>query len=139
MSKVEDMREGLALWGRVCGNDNNCSVCPVQTMLDAGVTCQEFASKHPDKFLSILEEIDKGGTTYYQEFMHRFPNNSFPPEILAELICRKVAFEGYLDCTCDDTAKCIQCWKEAYAGDVTEVGKDEQENLTAEDLSFLKV
>ena len=50
----------------------------------------------------------------------RFPESAMPLEVLATCTCRKVVFEGYLDCAdADNEQACIDCWKEKYIGDVT--------------------
>lgn len=116
--------DGISLWGRVCGFQGNCDVCPIGSVRGTGVTCQDFAKQFPAKMASILKEMDEGQLTYYQEFCTRFPNCELPIETLALTTCRKNVFEGVIDCPMldaeDDGEACIKCWKEAYVADVTE-------------------
>ena len=128
----QGMIDGLELWGRVCGR-GVCEECPIGSIRGTNVTCQDFARQFPAKMLSILKEIDEGELTYYEEYCTRFPESNLPIEALAACTCRKVVFEGYLDCdkvndeaieTGDNVEICTECWKEKYVSDVTEFGDD---------------
>ena len=113
--------DGISLWGRVCGAQGNCSVCPIGSIRGTGVTCQEFAKQFPAKMVSIMKEMDEGQLTYYEEFCLRFPSCQLPVDTLALTTCRKSIFEGKVDCNkMDIEGACQECWQEAYVADVTE-------------------
>ena len=113
--------DGIALWGRTCGAQGNCEVCPIGSIRGTGVTCQDFAKQFPAKMASILKEMDEGQLTYYQEFCMRFPSCQLPVETLALTACRKNVFEGKCDCDkMDDGEACTACWNERYSADVSE-------------------
>lgn len=116
--------DGIALWGRACGTQGNCGVCPIGSIRGTGVTCQEFAKQFPAKMVSILKEMDEGQLTYYEEYCIRFPSCQLPVETLALTVCRKTAFEGKVDCErMDEEGACVACWQEAYVSDITETGE----------------
>ena len=118
--------DAISMWGRVCGSEGNCVVCPINTLKGAGVSCQEFAAKFPQKMMSILKELDRDDVTYYNEYCMRFPESAMPVEVLAACVCRKAVFEGYLDCEdANNNQACIDCWRERYTGDVTMFGNSE--------------
>ena len=113
---VKGMTEGIRLWGSVCGRQGICEECPIGSLRGAGVSCQDFARQFPGKMLSILQEMDQGELTYYEEFCTRFGSCNLPVEVLAKVTCRKAVFEGYLECEGGD---CEACWKERYISDAT--------------------
>lgn len=125
----EAMAEALKLWGTVCGSKGACETCPVSAFLDTGMTCMDFAKAYPKKFLSILKDHE-GEHTYYNEFCIRFPQCDLSDVECSSLFCRKAMFEGYLDCDKSDDA-CLECWKEQYAGDVTETPVEHTEDTTS--------
>lgn len=113
--------DGIALWGRACGSQGNCDICPIGSIRGAGVTCQDFAKQFPAKMTSILKEMDEGQVTYYEEFCLRFPSCQMEVEALALTTCRKTVFEGKVDCDkMGDEGVCRSCWLEPYISDVTE-------------------
>jgi hypothetical protein len=110
-----------------------CESCPVGAMRGANVTCQDFARQFPEKMVSLLQEMDKKGSTFYEEYCTRFPECNIPIEDLAHVACRKVLFEGFIFCEkTDDMSACIACWNEKYKGDITVTDMDEYngENYT---------
>lgn len=115
------MLEAIQLWGRTCGRQGACDICPVGAIRGANVTCQEFAEKFPEKFLSILQEMDadEGTYSYYSEFCLRFPECQHPIENVAKMACRRAIFEGDLTCPYGDNGDCVACWAAAYEGDVS--------------------
>lgn len=121
-SYSDGMRDAITLWGRVCGKQNACEDCPVMPMRSNGLTCQQMAQKFPNKFIPILMEMDKGGTTYYNEFCARFPECGLTVEELAEITCRKVVFEGSTNC--NESMSCTECWMMKYEGDITDFGDE---------------
>lgn len=117
--------DGIALWGRTCGSQGNCDVCPIGSIRGTGVTCQDFAKQFPAKMASILKEMDEGQLTYYEEFCMRFPSCQLTVDTLALTTCRKTAFEGKVDCDkMDVEGACRACWMEQYVADVSE-GEDD--------------
>lgn len=129
--------ETVQLWGQVCGGTGACDDCVLGAIGQAsGVTCQEFAVKHPDKFLAILREKADEPITYYNEYCMRFPHSNLSIEGVADCVCRKAVFEGYLGCEGGD---CVACWNTIYTQDITEsdeYGEDFSDNQP-EDGSFL--
>lgn len=124
--------DGIALWGRTCGSQGNCDVCPIGSIRGTGVTCQDFAKQFPAKMASILKEMDEGQLTYYAEYCMRFPSCQLNVDTLALTVCRKTAFEGKVDCEkMDDDDACKACWLEPYQSDVSE------EPESSGDLSFM--
>ena len=74
----------------------------------------------------------EGELTYYEEYCTRFPECNLPVEVLSLALCRKAVFEGYVECPhTDDEQACLNCWKEVYSGDVTEVQEEEDTGLTS--------
>lgn len=116
--------DGVQLWGRVCGRKGACESCLVSAMRGANVTCQDFAKQFPEKMVSLLQEMDKKGTTFYEEYCTRFPECNIPIEDLAKMTCRKMIFEGYIYCK-KEGADCVKCWNEPYTGDITVTDVDE--------------
>lgn len=110
--------EALQLWGKVCSKQANCEKCPLTLVAGAGVSCQEFAAKYPKKLLSFLKELDKGELTYYEEYVTRMPYVGLSVDDLSTIMCRKVAFEGYVLCQ-KDQSECKACWQTKYTGDQT--------------------
>ena len=133
----DGMRDAIQLWGRVCGKQNACDDCPILPLRSAGMTCQQFAQKFPNKFIPMLIEMDKGNTTYYSEFCARFPECTLDLELLSELTCRKAIFEGVT--TCDNSMSCAECWMQKYEGDITDFNdvKDSDMVATAESADIL--
>lgn len=123
-SYKQGLVDGVALWGRVCGKQGNCEVCPIGSVRGANVTCQDFATQFPAKMVSILTEMDNSEITYFEEYTIRFPECNLPIETLANCACRKAVFEGDLSCTADSEEQCIACWNEIYTGDVTSEGDE---------------
>ena len=121
MAKEAGMIEAIQLWGRTCGRQGACDICPVGAIRGANVTCQEFAEKFPEKFLSILQEMDadEGTYSYYSEFCLRFPECQHPIENVAKIACRRAIFEGDVNCPYGDDGDCIACWNAPYEGDVS--------------------
>ena len=119
--------DGIALWGRTCGAQGNCEMCPIGSIRGTGVTCQDFARQFPSKMASILKEMDEDEISFYSEFCMRFPSCQLSVEQLALTACRKTVFEGKLDCEkIGDEAACRACWLETYITDVTEDEEDEE-------------
>ena len=120
MANEAGMIEAVQLWGRTCGRQGACDICPVGAIRGANVTCQEFAEKFPEKFLSILQEMDadEGTYSYYSEFCLRFPECQHPIENVAKIACRRAIFEGDVNCPYGDEGDCIACWNAPYEGDV---------------------
>lgn len=131
MAKIADadknkyMADGIALFGRVCAKQGNCSECAVNNVRGANITCQDFARQFPQKMLSILREMDGEETTYYSEFCMRFPQSNMPVEELANVACRKALFEGFVDC--EDDSDCVACWNTPYQGDYTGAQEESEE------------
>lgn len=124
-SYQQGMIDGLHLWGETCGRQGVCENCPIGSIRGTNVTCQDFARQFPAKMLSILKEMNEGQITFYEEFCLRFPNTNLSVEDLATVSCRKLMFEGYVDCPyTEDSDKCLACWNEQYNGDVTEFPED---------------
>lgn len=120
---TKGMVDGIKLWGETCGRQGSCDKCPIGIIRGTGVTCQDFARQFPQKMLSLLSEIHDGEISYYQEFCMRFPESNMTVKQLADCVCRRTAFEGYVECEGGD---CVSCWKETYIGDVTpEAGGEE--------------
>lgn len=117
-SYEQGVQDGIALYGRVCSKQGDCSSCMIGTLKGDTISCPEFMSKFPSKMVSLLSEMDSEKYTYYNEYVSRFPNCNLPIEALSEIVCRKVVFEGYMECQGGD---CSACWQESYAGDLTEV------------------
>lgn len=118
--------DGIGLWGRACGKQGNCDVCPIGSLRGAGVTCQDFAKQFPAKMASILKEMDEGQLTYYEEFCMRFPSCQLDVATLALTSCRKAVFEGKVDCPrMEETGACEECWLQPY---VTDVSEDEDDS-----------
>lgn len=80
------------------------------------VTCQEFMKQFPSKMTSMLTEMDSAEFTCFNEYVTRFPNCNLSLEDLADIVCRKVIFEGFVGCEGGD---CKTCWSEKYVGDIT--------------------
>lgn len=119
--------DGIALWGRACGGQGNCEVCPIGSIRGTGVTCQEFAKQFPAKMVSILKEMDEGQLTYYEEFCLRFPSCQLDVDTLAMTACRKNVFEGKVDCTrMDEEGACRECWMRPYVSDVSETDEESE-------------
>jgi hypothetical protein len=116
-SYSQGMIDGIELWGKACSKQGDCSVCPIGVLKGANITCQDFAKQFPAKMVSILKEIDEEQITYYEEYLTRFPECQLAVEAVADLMCRKLTFEGYTECEDGD---CLACWQEKYVGDVTE-------------------
>lgn len=125
-SHEQGMVDGIKLWGEVCGSQGNCDECPIGSIKGVNVTCQDFARQFPAKMLSILKEMSDEDYTYYKEYCTRFPECNMPVEVLADCVCRKAVFEGFTACESGD---CVECWKEKYAGDVTEDVEDDETDL----------
>lgn len=136
-SKVNNMKEALALWGRVCGRQGACDICPVGAIRGTNITCQEFAQKFPDKFLSLLQEMDakEDGYTYYNEYCVRFPECNQPIENVAQMACRLALFEGGLSCPFGDNADCVACWNTPYVGDISGMANNVDVNDTRTNVS----
>lgn len=126
------MVEGVKLWGDVCQVMENCERCPIALIAGANVTCAQFASKFPEKTVSLMKEMREKDHTYFNEYTVRFPNCNMNVEDLAECACRKAVFEGYTGCENEDPAECVRCWKATYGGDVT-VSPDEEESADTTD------
>lgn len=115
-NNTKGMIEAIQLWGRVCGKQANCESCPIASVRETGLTCQDFAKNYPAKMLSLLLELDRGELTYFQEYCLRFPDCNLSVEDLSECTCRKAVFEGKLGCESGD---CVACWNSRYFGDVS--------------------
>lgn len=109
--------DAIEMWGRVCGSKSDCDDCAIKVLRGEELSCQEFASQFPKKFLSLLSEMYNDRYTYYDEYITRFPACNMSIEDLSKCACRKALFEGYTDC---DKTNCTECWNEEYTGDVTE-------------------
>lgn len=120
--------DGIKLWGDVCQVMENCDRCPIALIAGANVTCAQFASKFPEKTVSLMKEMREKDHTYFNEYVTRFPNCNMNVEDLSECACRKAVFEGYVGCENQDQEECIRCWKESYVGDVTVPLDEEDEN-----------
>lgn len=131
----QGMIDGISLWGRTCGKEGNCDMCPIGSIRGANVTCQDFARQFPAKMLSILKEMDEGEISYYDEYCTRFPECNLPIDVLALCTCRKAVFEGYLGCDVGETIldederneTCVNCWAEKFVADVTEASFQEEQ------------
>ena len=117
MSYNQGQIDAIQKWGSVCGKQPNCDECMINSVKGDGITCQEFAAQFPSKFLSLLTEMSNEEFTFADEYATRFPNCNLSVEELSQVACRKAVFEGYLECEGGD---CVECWKQAYVGDVTE-------------------
>lgn len=107
--------DGIRLWGEACGRQASCDTCQLGLLRGCDMTCQEFASKFPEKMLSLLKEMNSGVISYYDEYALRFPSSQLTVEELAICTCRRAIFEGYLDCDSgDDTGACVECWLKPY-------------------------
>ena len=141
-SKIQHMKEALALWGRVCGRQGACDVCPIGAIRGTNVTCQDFAQQFPEKFLSLLQEIDadKDNYTYYNEYCVRFPECNQSVETVSQIACRMAIFEGSLNCPYGDNADCVSCWSKPYKGDISgessSVGNGTDNNVFDEDAAI---
>lgn len=120
-SKIQNMKDALALWGRVCGRQGACDICPIGAIRGTNVTCQEFAQQFPEKFLSLLQEMDSDPDkyTYYNEYCVRFPECNQPVETVAQMVCRLAVFEGSLNCPYGENGSCVECWLKPYKGDIS--------------------
>lgn len=117
--------DAIKTWAEACGRQQDCSVCPIGVIRGVDLSCQEFASKYPKKYLSLLREMNQEEYTYLDEYRIRFPHINLSLEEMIELgMCRKIIFEGYGAC---EESNCEECWQEQYAGDVT-VFEEEQDN-----------
>ena len=131
----EGAQDTISMWGRVCGSVGSCDECPIGALRGDEITCQEFAAKFPQKMLSILKELDRNDVTYYQEFCMRFPHQSLPLAVVASCVCRKLVFEGYLQCEdAEVDGACEECWKETYTGDSTMDVEPEYESFEADGM-----
>lgn len=117
--------DGVKLWGDVCKSKENCDRCPIQDIAGANVTCAQFASKFPEKTVSLMQEMHNEDYTYFNEYVTRFPNCTLTVDELAQCACRKALFEGYVECDAEDSDACVKCWKETYSGDITEIEQTE--------------
>lgn len=116
----QGMIDAIQMWGTVCGG-HNCENCAIGSVRNTNVSCQEFARKHPEKMLSLLTELNEEESTYYSEYMLRFPHNELSVDELSQMTCRKVVFGGDLSCDLeiadDDVETCKNCWLQRYTGD----------------------
>ena len=112
--------DAIQMWGSTCGRQANCEECIINAVKGDELSCQEFASQFPSKYLSLLTEMSQNEYTYYDEYVIRFPQCNLGVEELSKCACRKALFEGYVTCDKDESA-CVDCWKQAYTGDITEV------------------
>lgn len=115
-SYEQGKQDGLELYGRVCASQANCEECMIGQLRGESVTCQEFMKQFPSKMTSMLTEMDSAEFTYFNEYVTRFPNCNLSLEDLADVVCRKAIFEGFVRCKGGD---CKICWSEKYVGDVT--------------------
>lgn len=120
-------QDGLRLYGRVCSHQSRCDGCMIGQLIGETLTCQEFMSSYPQKMLSLLTEMDKKEYTYYDEFVTRFPSCNLSLPDLAETTCRKLVFEGVVDC---ENGDCEKCWKEIYVSDVSTVFDEDEDKDT---------
>lgn len=125
MSYNQGQIDALQKWGNACGKQPNCDACMVNSVKGEGITCQEFAAQFPAKFLSLITEMSNSEYTFFDEYVTRFPNCNLDVETLANVACRKAIFEGYVGC---DSGDCVECWKQAYVGDVTESVDNSEDN-----------
>lgn len=114
------LADGVSLWAEACKRMPNCDECPIQQIAGLGVRCQDFISQFPAKAANLFKEMTEKDWTYFDEFVQRFPACSLGVEAVSAFCCRKAVFEGYLDCDKEGDA-CMECWKERYNGDVTEM------------------
>lgn len=110
------MVDAVKIWAETCGG-MSCEECSIGIVRGADVTCQEFAKKFPEKFITLLREQHEGGNTFAQEFALRFPESGLTAEELVSVgMCRKLIFNG--DATCEEpSTKCEACWKSIYGAD----------------------
>lgn len=113
--------DGIQLWGSTCSRQANCEDCLIHSVKGEELSCQEFATQFPSKFLSLISEMSSNDYTYFDEYVTRFPQCNLSVEDLSKCACRKAIFEGYTEC---DETNCEECWKETYVGDVTEINDD---------------
>lgn len=126
-------------WGSACSKQANCEECPIGIVKAGGITCSEFAKQFPEKFASLITEMDTDAPiSFFEEFCMRFPNCNINVDGVSQLACRKAIYEGYLECD-KPREMCIDCWLEPFYGDVTEQGGTEEESGEAllENLDFL--
>lgn len=129
-SYEQGKQDALELYGKVCGKQSSCSDCMIGQLRGESLTCQEFMAQFPGKMISLLTEMDSEKYTYFDEYVTRFPNCNLPLEALADIVCRKAVFEGFVACEGGD---CKACWSEAYLSDITEENEDSED--TSEDSS----
>ena len=56
--------DAIKTWGAACGSQINCAECPVGELRGEEMSCQEFASLRPQKFLSLIRDLSEGGISY---------------------------------------------------------------------------
>lgn len=121
-SYQQGLIDGVKLWGSGCGKQTGCDVCPIGVIREADMSCQEFARQFPEKFVSMLTDMESEKYTYANEYNLRMPNTNLTVEQMVDLgMCRKMIFEGYTDC---EETDCESCWNEQYIGDITEEHSD---------------
>ena len=123
-SYEQGKQDGLELYGRVCSTQSSCSECMIGQLRGESISCQEFMKQFPGKMVSLLTEMDSAEYTYFDEYVTRFPNCNLSLTDLADIVCRKAIFEGFVSCNGGD---CKDCWSMKYTGDITEDLESEQE------------
>lgn len=118
---MEDAKKGtytkgyvnaLKEFGEVCSS-NSCESCAIASLRGSELSCQEFMKKFPEKFASMLEFMQDKEQTFLNEFRTRFPDCELEDKDIPDTLCRKMVFEGYVDCEGGD---CVACWEEPYTG-----------------------
>lgn len=116
--------DGIKLYADVCSSQGSCSDCLIGLVKGEDITCQEFMSKFPGKAVSLLTEMNESEHSFYNEYCIRFPNSDLSVDDIAEVVCRKAVFEGYIGC---DGGDCKECWLEPYSSDVTVNDEEDSE------------
>lgn len=113
----EGLRDGLALYGRVCATEGSCDTCAIGIIKGNDITCAEFLKQFPNKALSILRDKDEKGYSYLDEFYTRHPECSLDKsEVETSFCCADMFGLQENDCpmvTGSDgkqTPDCAKCW-----------------------------
>ena len=131
------MVDVIRLYGEICTSVGSCDNCLVNEAAGE-LSCAEFAKLQPNLFLNALKRMKDENYSYYNEFCNRMTNCELSVEDLADTICRKVAFQGYVDCEGGD---CVACWNKKYDGDIddTEAPQniEQKQQVSLDSLSSL--
>lgn len=113
----EGLKDGLALYGRVCATEGNCQTCAIGIIKGDDITCAEFLKQFPNKALSILRDKDEKGYSYMDEFFVRNPECALSREEVADSFCCEEMFNIQGN-TCpmtkgangEEVPDCSKCW-----------------------------